>query len=354
MATIQTWKDKNGKNRYTAIVRIRRGGAVIHREAKTFPRKNLARTWAGAREAELAKPGALDRPEGLPTVSEAIATYIEEREHTSPLGRTKRADMQRIARSELGSVTLDQVTTKAIIDHARGRRQEGASPSTTLADIVWLGVLFRYARSAWDMPVDVQMIDDASATLRRERVIAPSRRRDRRPTREELVTLDERLRYLERTQTGIRGSLRLIMWAAVYSARRLDELMSLQLADYDPPRGLWLVRDIKNPRGSTGNHRRMHVTERFAQVIEHAQPEGDRLFPYNSKSVGSAWRREVRMCGIDDLRFHDLRHEACSRLAEDGCTIPQIQRVSLHDSWGSLQLYVNLGAPDPDRLEFQP
>jgi len=262
--------------------------------------------------------------------------------------------MERIARSDLGSLMLDELTTVAIIDHARGRRQDGAGPSTALNDVVWLGVLLRYARSAWGLPVDVQAIEDAAATLKRERVIAPSRRRDRRPTREELAALDERLRYLERSQTGIRGSLRLIMWAAIYSARRLDELMSLQLSDYDKARGLWLVRDIKNPRGSTGNHRRMHVTERFAQVVEHTRPKDDRLFPFNSKSVGSAWRKEVRICGIDDLHFHDLRHEACSRLAEDGCTIPQIQRVSLHDSWGSLQLYVNMGSPSLDRLEFEP
>lgn len=42
---------------------------------------------------------------------------------------------------------------------------------------------------------------------------------------------------------------------------------------------------------------------------------GDRVFPYNGRSVGTAFRRACRELGIDDLRFHDLRHEAASRLA---------------------------------------
>ena len=57
------------------------------------------------------------------------------------------------------------------------------------------------------------------------------------------------------------------------------------------------------------------------------------------------------MLDIRDLRFHDLRHEGATRLAEDGATIPQIQRATLHDSWSSLQRYVNLRRRG-DRLDF--
>ena len=49
----------------------------------------------------------------------------------------------------------------------------------------------------------------------------------------------------------------------------------------------------------------------------------------------------MHMLDIHDLHFHDLRHEGCSRLAESGLSIPEIQQVSLHDSWSSLQIYVN-------------
>ena len=77
----------------------------------------------------------------------------------------------------------------------------------------------------------------------------------------------------------------------------------------------------------------------------------DSLVPLNNRSISASWTRACKVLGIEDLRFHDLRHEAATRLAEDGLTIPQIQRVTLHDSWGSLQRYVNIRRR-ADRLDF--
>lgn len=57
------------------------------------------------------------------------------------------------------------------------------------------------------------------------------------------------------------------------------------------------------------------------------------------------------MCGLNGLRFHDLRHEALTRYAEDGLTIPQLQQISLHESWESLRRYVNFHHRD-GRLDF--
>ena len=51
------------------------------------------------------------------------------------------------------------------------------------------------------------------------------------------------------------------------------------------------------------------------------------------------------------MKPDDLRHEGITRLAEDGLTIPQIQQVSLHESWESLRRYVNLSHRE-DRLDF--
>jgi integrase len=50
------------------------------------------------------------------------------------------------------------------------------------------------------------------------------------------------------------------------------------------------------------------------------------------------------LIGIEDLHFHDLRHEGVSRLFEMGRTIPQVASVSGHRSWQSLQRYSHLRA----------
>lgn len=54
------------------------------------------------------------------------------------------------------------------------------------------------------------------------------------------------------------------------------------------------------------------------------------------------FRRACKLNSITDLRFHDLRHEAATRYAEDGFTIPQLQTITLHSSWNSLKRYVTL------------
>ena len=45
-----------------------------------------------------------------------------------------------------------------------------------------------------------------------------------------------------------------------------------------------------------------------------------------------AWilNRACKMLGIKDLHFHDLRHEATSRLFERGFSIVQAQQITLH------------------------
>jgi len=46
--------------------------------------------------------------------------------------------------------------------------------------------------------------------------------------------------------------------------------------------------------------------------------------------------------GIEDLHFHDLRHEATSRLFEQGYSIEQVATVTLHESWQELKRYTQL------------
>ena len=78
----------------------------------------------------------------------------------------------------------------------------------------------------------------------------------------------------------------------------------------------------------------------------------DLLIPVNSKSFAARWQQGLKILGIDDLRFHDLRHEGATRFAEDGLTIPQLQQHTLHDSWSSLERYVKIRRRN-NRLNFE-
>ena len=54
------------------------------------------------------------------------------------------------------------------------------------------------------------------------------------------------------------------------------------------------------------------------------------MFEIRPDSVTQAFRRACKRLDIDDLRFHDLRHEAISRFFELGLNIPEVAVISGH------------------------
>ena len=136
--------------------------------------------------------------------------------------------------------------------------------------------------------------------------------------------------------------MREILWFAMYSARREAEICRLEWRDLNPSERTGLVRDAKHPRTKKGNHRQFKFTLE-AWEIAGRQPRGaDYVFPYKPKSIGAAFTRACHLLGIQDLTFHDLRHEATSRLFERGYQIHEVAQFTLHDSWNELKRYTHL------------
>ncbi|HMN72794.1 MAG TPA: site-specific integrase [Rhodoblastus sp.] len=57
-----------------------------------------------------------------------------------------------------------------------------------------------------------------------------------------------------------------------------------------------------------------------------------RIFPINGNILGHAWRRLLASLAIEDLRFHDLRHEATSRLFESGLNAAEVMSITGHST----------------------
>jgi len=128
---------------------------------------------------------------------------------------------------------------------------------------------------------------------------------------------------------------------AILSAKREGEITRLLGSDVDAGTRTALLRDAKQPRKKAGNHKRFPLPG-LAWSIGDRQPRmagEDRIFPFNSKSIGSAFTRACIRLAIEDLCFHDLRHEATSRLFEQGYDIPEVAAVTVHESWNELKRY---------------
>ncbi len=337
MRSITPRRRKDGVTTYTAQVRIRIERLIVHSESRTFPRRREAVAWAVETERALQKPGALEaRAWKDLRVSDLIDLYLKQ--FASDAGRTKAAALKSLKKWPVAELVALQVKSSDIVEHARLRRTGGASPATINGDIVWLRVIFRTARPAWNVPIDIAPIAQAAVLLRKERMIARSRHRDRRPSSEELAILDD---YFARRDQRAEIPMRDVMWFAVHSARRQSEITRITRTGLADKAGTVQVRDIKHP-GGKGYHRISRLTLEAQAIIERQPNTGDRIFPYNCKSISAAFTRACKACGIKDLRFHDLRHEGTSRLFEAGYSIVEVQQFSLHESWDQLKRYTNL------------
>src|SRR5690606_25118477 len=69
---------------------------------------------------------------------------------------------------------------------------------------------------------------------------------------------------------------------------------------------------------------------RLDSMSDEAKKANDRIFPVSPNGLRLAWERLTRRAGIEDLHFHDLRHEAVSRVFEKGLTVPEVASISGH------------------------
>lgn len=352
MATIRLRRKNDGTLRYTAEVRLRRGKVVIHSEGKTFMHRSAAEKWAKAREVALENPGELARRQlGDQSLKSLIRWYIEDFRQISKWQRTKQAQLEFLERHPIGAVNVMTMTSATLVDHVRLRRARGAGPATVSNDLTWIGVVLRAAKSVKQIPIKAEIVDEARTACRELRLIAKSRRRERRPTQEELTKLSE---YFGRRDRRAEIPMLDIMWFAIESARRESEICRLEVEDNDVKERTGLVRDAKHPTSKLGNHRRFKYTAEAWAIVQRQRPKNGYVFPYNPRSVCAAFTRACQILGIIDLHFHDLRHEATSRLFERGYQIHEVALFTLHDSWNELKRYANLRPGQTRDIPAQP
>ncbi len=344
MATIRTRKQSDGTTRYTAIVRIRKGKALVYQEYKTFALRTAAASWAKHREVALEDPMALVRVKhGTPTLAELIRWYIDTFETISKWQRSKQSHLEFLERHTIGKTNAITLTSAMLIDHVRSRRADGAGPATVMNDLIWIGVVLRAAKSVRELPVSPEIVHAARSACTELRLTGKSRKRARRPTLDELVRL--RSHFASRDGRA-EIPMQAVLDFAIASARRQAEICRLEWRDNDEENCTGLVRDAKHPTAREGNHRRFKYTPEAWAIVERQPRISEYIFPYDPKSVGAAFTRACRLLGIKDLRFHDLRHEATSRLFERGYQIHEVAQFTLHDSWNELKRYANLKPED--------
>lgn len=341
MGTIKERKRKDGTSAFLAEIVIKKAGKVVHREAKTLDRRPAAVLWLERREAELKSPGGLERakrPSG--TLADAIRKYSQD---VTRIGRTKDQVLRAVLEYDIAQKPLSELRPDDLVSLARELKAGGRHASTVLNYLSHVGGVISVARSAWGYDVDRSVVQDALAATKRLQLTAKSTKRERRPTLDELASL---IGHFQRIRARRPKSLPmdLITAFAIFSTRRQAEICRIRWDDYEKEAGRIFVRGMKDPGDNEGVDTWVEIIPEAARIIDMMPRIRPEIFPYTTDAVGAAFTRACKMLKIDDLRFHDLRHEGISRLFEMGRTIPQVASVSGHRSWQSLQRYSHLRA----------
>lgn len=332
MGTIIRRQRKDGSLGYTAQVRIKKAGKVIHAEAQTFDREAAAKAWMKKRETELAEPGALDQPED-PLLSFVIQKYLDDK--LKPHGKTKDQVLRTIKNSWLGETACSQISSATIIKYLEGLTSQ---PQTRGNYLSHLAAIFTVARPAWGYPLDKTASEDARVVAEKLGLISRSKQRTRRPTLDELDKLMTYYTVYQNKQVNAIPMTHIILFS-IFSTRRQEETCRLLAEDLDVDHSEIVVRDMKNPGEKIGNDVMTLLPPEALQLIRNRNVTSGRIWPYNGESVSSNFTRTCKLLGIEDLHFHDLRHDGISRLFEMGWNIPRVAQVSGHRSWQSLQRY---------------
>jgi integrase len=199
--------------------------------------------------------------------------------------------------------------------------------ATVRLDLALLSDMFRIGKIEWDI------CDDNPVANVRKPKLSPGR--DRRITaREERLIL----RYCAQRQTR---EMIAIFQIALETAMRQGEILSLCWEHINLQARIAHLSETKN-----GSKRDvpLTMTARDLLTAQGVQSSG-RVFSYTSSGLKSSWRSMIKNLGIVDLHFHDLRHEAISRLVERGTfDLMEVAAISGHKSLSMLKRYTHLRA----------
>lgn len=299
--------------------------------SRTFTKKSDGQRWANEMEsrADVRDLHTDTRSLDTTTVADILKRY---RDEIVPNRRGRDVDthvINAMLRAPLAKHALSGLTPGAVA-RFRDMRLKTAKPVTVSRDLWLLRSAFEVARNEWDVPLRTNPVSSV-------RVKMNARPRDRRLQKGEFSNL------MRHTKACRNRHLRPIIIVALETAMRQGELLRIERQHVDFDKRTLLIPLTKN-----GDPRTIALTKRATRVLrfEFGRTNDARAFPITSESVKNAWQRLIRRADIEDLRFHDLRHEAISRLFERGLSLPEVALISGHKDPRMLFRYTHLKAED--------
>jgi len=353
MASIikREWVNTKGEPQVRWDVYIGRKGK--RRRSRSFKTKTSAERWTRMAEAEmeLGAYKSTDAAERM-TLSEAMRLYAEQEVPRLKSGKHIEYTLRSLDRF-LGSYPLIAIDGAVLAQYQRKRLSMRAHSPRTLPDgtqttvplgrfianntvrreMATISCVFSCAIKQWGIHLP------HGNPVRLVKLPPMGKGRDRRITAAEeekiLTILDPKNDPLGQRNPYMQA---LVIFALETTSRR-GEIVRLLWRDVDLERRTAVLRDTKN-----GTDRAIGLSTRAVEALKSIpRAANERVFPISENAVDMVWARTMKRTAITGLRFHDLRHEATSRLAvKFNGDILALSAMTGHKSLQMLKRYTHI------------
>lgn len=311
--------------------------------SKTFRTRRNADDWSRRTEDEMVRGVFIQRaPSEKTSIADALDRYNREvvptKKPSTQLSETGRI---KLLKEYLGKYSLAAVTPDLVAQFRDKRLEQGKSNNTVRLELALLGHLFTTAIKEWHIGLAYNPV----ANIRKP---SPGEGRNHRLSREQQSHLIDAVNRHSNPMLGW------IVQIAIETAMRQSEILNLRLHQVDLIRRIVSLSDTKN-----NSPRTVPLTKHATEVLKLAlanpmRKDTDLVFfgePGRDKKRGpyqfnKVWIQIKKDLGFADLHFHDLRHEAVSRLVEAGLSDQEVASISGHKSMQMLRRYTHLRAED--------
>lgn len=313
-------------SRWQAQIR-RRGQAAI---SKTFDTKREAEAWARQAEVELERE---DASRIMPvtvaaTLKDALEKYSKEVTPTKRGASPEKYRIGKMMRQKLSRKQLKNINIRDIADY-RDQRLRHVSNDSVRKELQILRQVFELARTEWGFGVRENPVIEL-------RLPPPGAPRVRRVTVTEAHALALALRS---TRSVV---VKHVVRFAVLTGMRRSEILNIMWKHID-----WTNSTVIIPKSKNGHSRIVPLCDQALKLLKQIQSKKldvRRVFPISENAVRLGWQRLRERSGIQDLRFHDLRHEAISSFFEQGLSLPEVALISGHRDPRQLMRYTHMDA----------
>lgn len=336
--------EKRGDGQYRVQVR-RRGFAT---ESQTFCTRNEAETWALTVESEMKRGVYVSRKEAeSTTLKDAFEDYAKQ---VTILKKGKDRELARIKRWQsrpIAACYLASIRPKDLATFRDERRAEGVAENTIRLDLALVSHLFEVCRKDWGIEVD--------NPVRKMRLPGGSKSRERRLKDQEEHYLLEGMK-LAAARSPLSPAL---IELDIETGMRQSELLKMEWSDID-----YKTRTARLDETKSGDPRDVPLSPRAIEILK-GMPrpiEGGRIFDIGQDRLIRAFKQacakgQAKWCEehpgqplppsfLEDLKFHDLRHEAASRWA----SVLEAQELAKMFGWRTLQMALRYYHPTGESL----